>query len=213
MIVQGNRDQQGFTLIELLIAMAVSAVVAVLAYQAVDQVVTVKESSESSIERFQKVQRAIWWMEQDFTQMAPRTISDELGGTLPAYLNRSGQDVELTRIAIFPSPYGVSGLVRVGYLLEGETLYRLVWPVLDRAPDTEPLRLPILDKVVSFGVNQLSADGQWLSVWPQQQEQTTLLPTLIEMRIEIEGLGEIRRLFPGVDGMPITTESDSADND
>ncbi len=195
--------QQGFTLIELLIAMTVAAVIAALSYQAVDQVVTTKQSSEENIERFQQVQRAIWWLEQDLTQLAPRAIKDGYGELLPAYQYTTGFGVEFTRIAVYPSPYGISGLVRVGYQLEGDVLYRVIWPVVDRAPDTQPIRLPVLDKVSFFEIRQLNNQNLWQLVWPDEQEQQiTDLPVLTEVRIELEDLGEIRRLFPGVDGMP-----------
>lgn len=193
--------QAGFTLIELLIAMTISAFIAVMSYLAINQVVTIKTSTEASVASFEKLQRTMWWLEQDFTQLAPRTIQDELGSTLPAYQASSFQGVEFSRIAVYPSPFGVSGLVRVGYKLEGTTLYRLIWPVLDRAPDTVPRKLAVLNNVESFSVRQLNNNNRWSNNWPLPGQSKIALPSLIEVNITIKDQGDIRRIFPGVAGL------------
>lgn len=195
------KTQAGFTLIELLIAMAISAVLALLSYQAVHEVTQVKLLSDSKNERFSALQRAIWWMEQDFSQMAPRPVLDGLGSMRPSYLASENQ-VELTRIATYPSPYGESGLVRVGYVLEGTTLYRLVWPVLDRAPDTQPQKWVLLEGVNRFEIRQRDQNNQWQRFWPKTElDETPMkkLPGLVEIRLNYEGVGLIRRLFVGTD--------------
>jgi len=194
--------QAGFTLIELLIAMAISAVIAVVAYQTVDLVVKVKTQADDSVNRFEQLQRGLRWMEQDFSQMAPRTIQDELGESLPAYQYSDYDGAQMTRIAIYPSPYGVAGLVRVGYRLEDEVLYRLVWKVVDRAPDSEADKLPILTGVTAFSVRQLNQKNAWQADWPEFEQAKTDLPRMTEITIELDGMGTVRRLFSGVDGLP-----------
>jgi general secretion pathway protein J len=202
--------QAGFTLMELLIAMSISAIIAVMAYQSVNEVTAVKLNTEKDVEAFEKLQRAIWWLEQDLTQLAPRAILDELGTELAAYQARYQQGVEFTRIAVYPSPYGVSGLVRIGYQLDNNTLYRIIWPVLDRAPDTQPKRLAILNKVESFHVKQLDENNTWQDEWPPLNTTKIALPKLIEIIIKIEKEGEIRRIFPGVEGL---LESENTESD
>lgn len=197
-----KKPQAGFTLIELMIAMSISAILAVLSYQSISQVVAVKSATEQLVEDFSKLQRVIWWIEQDLTQLSPRAIQDELGGSLPAY-QAQGQGVEMTRIAVYPSPHGISGLVRVGYQLEDETLYRIIWPVLDRAPDTEPRRMAVLKNVESFSIRQLNDKNSWQDSWPIGEQSNTSLPKLIEMTLSLKGQGKIRRIFPGVDGLPV----------
>lgn len=194
------KNQAGFTLIELLVAMSISAIIAVLAYQAVAEVTQVTQHTDEQTSRFSALQRAIWWMEQDFSQIAPRTVQDELGSSLPAYWVQPGR-IELTRIALFPSPYGVSGLVRVGYGVEDKILYRLVWPVLDRAPNTEPQKIAVLSGVSQFEVRQLNAQKTWQANWPDGEQAATELPGLVEIRLNYEGFGDVRRLILGVDGI------------
>jgi len=201
-----TEKQAGFTLIELLIAVAIASVIAVLSYQAIHQGVLVKENADESVERFEAVQRTLWWMEQDFTQMAPRTVQDVLGSPLPAFQLSYDYGAEMTRIAVYPSPYGIAGLARIGYVLEDGVLYRQVWPVIDRAPDSEVERLPVWSDVARFEVRVLNADNQWQEIWPEADQPLTDLPRLIEVTLMLEDMGQIRRLFPGVDGLPGASE-------
>jgi len=198
-----RHHQAGFTLIELLVAMAISAILAVLSYQAVNEVTQVKSRLEANNERFSALQRALWWMEQDFSQMTPRPVLDSLGSVLPSY-QMQDQQVSLTRIATYPSPYGESGLVRVGYRLEGEVLYRVVWPVLDRAPDTQVQQWELLDGVTAFQIHQMDEKQQWQSYWPPLRQESDgqtapKLPGLVEIVLEYDGVGQVRRLIRGAD--------------
>ncbi|MBF6057972.1 type II secretion system minor pseudopilin GspJ [Thiomicrorhabdus heinhorstiae] len=194
--------QSGFTLIELLIAIAISAVLAVVAYQSVQSVVKVEEGLDRHSERFQAIQRAFWWMQQDIVQAAPRPIGDGLGSNLPAMQYRSDLGLELSRVADFVTPNGSSGLLRVGYRLNNGTLYRLVWPVMDRAPDTEASQTTLLTGVTSFQVRFLNEQKQWQQVWPNESSEAAaanlyVLPLLTEVVVELEDLGRVRRLYQG----------------
>lgn len=201
-----EEKQRGFTLIELLIALAISAVIAVMAYQAITQVVSLQTRTEIHAEKFEALQRALWWMEQDVVQMAPRSARDGLGDFMPAFSYRQDLGLELTRIAQMPTPFGQKGLMRVGYVLEGDVLYRLVWPVVDRAPDTVPQRLALLQNVERFEVRLLNAAKQFVTVWPEEggSVETTqagvalTLPQLVEVHLKLENQAEFTRLFMGV---------------
>ncbi|MDX1795367.1 MAG: type II secretion system minor pseudopilin GspJ [Hydrogenovibrio sp.] len=198
MIHPSSAKQQGFTLIELLIAISISAVIAVLAYQSIYQATTVQDMTDDKIHDLDSLQRALWWMEQDFTQLAPRPIIDQQQRTLPALMLTQGQRIELSRIAIYPSPYAVAGLSRVGYYLQGQTLYRVVWPVIDRAPDTQPRTIAILNHVTAFGIRVLNHEKRWQLIWPDEKQTLDALPEMIEVVITIEGQGTVKRLFPGI---------------
>ena len=190
--------QQGFTLIELLVALGVSSVISVLAYQSINSMVNVKESVESHADESGKIQRIIWRMQQDLTQLAPRTIQDELGSVLPAFQYRQDTGLEFTRIAQFPTADSTGGLLRVGYQLQDGVLYRLTWPVLDRAQDTQPKRAKLFEKVTQFEVALLDQNKNWVNSWPADNQPQTDLPQLTQLTIESEDFGTITRLFMGV---------------
>ncbi|MGM0541592.1 MAG: type II secretion system minor pseudopilin GspJ [Pseudomonadota bacterium] len=191
--------QRGFTLIELLVALSISAVIAVLSYQSIDSVVRVQDSFFEHNDRMTEIQRAIWWLEQDIVQMAPRSVQDELGGRLPAFQYRPDLGLELTRLTAFPSPFASAGLMRVGYYLEDEQLYRLVWSAVDRAPDSEPQRLLLLDAVSQFSLRVLNQQNEWVDHWPSATDSMTDLPRLVEIVIELQDKGTLTKLIKGVD--------------
>lgn len=193
------KRQAGFTLIELLIAMMIAAVIAVMAYQAISQVVGVKTHTDESGAQFDALQKAIWWLEQDLVQLAPRTVLDELGDVLPAMWVQADLVAEWSRFAAYPTPYGQAGLLRVGYVLEGESLYRLVWPVMDRAQDTQPKKIKLLSNVETFELRLLNAENQWQSLWPAMDAPKAGLPKMIELTLSLKGMGQVRRLLTGVD--------------
>ncbi|VAW45533.1 hypothetical protein MNBD_GAMMA04-738 [hydrothermal vent metagenome] len=208
----GREKQQGFTLIELLIALAISAIISALAYQAIDGVVKAQTNVQSHAERMGEVQRAVWWMEQDLIQLVPRGVKDGFGSTLSAYEYRADLGLEFTRIAQLPTPRASGGLLRVGYQLKEETLYRLTWPVIDRSPDSKPRKVAILTGVKQFGVRLLNEKSQWVTSWPLEVDVPNLpigggenaapkkmpLPKITEVTLELDDLGVLTRLFMGV---------------
>ncbi len=205
--------QRGFTLIELLVALSISAVIAVLSYQSIDSVVRVQSSFFEHNDRMTAIQRAVWWLEQDVVQMAPRSVQDELGGRLPAFQYREDLGLELTRLAEFPTPFANAGLMRVGYYLDGEQLYRKVWPVVDRAADSEPVKLLLLDSVSQFSVRMLNQQNQWIENWPSTTDSLTSLPNLVEVVIELKDKGFLTKLIKGVDSAAFALAVDTVEAD
>ena len=99
----------------------------------------------------------------------------------------------------------------MAYQLEDETLYRLVWPVLDRAPDTQPTRTPILNGVERFEIRLLNKDDQFVDLWPNESQALSALPKLTEVRLQLLDMGEITRLFMGAE-MEVLPVSSSAED-
>jgi len=203
-----RKQQSGFTLIELLIAMSVSAVISVLAYQSIAAMVSTEQQVSAHQKTMQKQQRALWWIEQDIVQMTPRAINDGLNGVLPAMSFRSDMGLEFSRLAGFMTPNSRNGLLRVGYRFQDDTLYRLTWPVMDRAGDTEPTLMPILKSVSQVGWRFLDQSNQWQSSWPPLQNasnQTTfsvqVLPKAVEIQIQLVNGEKLKRLLRGTDGV------------
>jgi general secretion pathway protein J len=192
-----SKLQQGFTLIELLVALGVSAVIAVLAYQSINNMVNVKTTVDQHIDQTEKWQRTVWRIQQDLVQMAPRSIQDQLGSALPAFQYREDTGLEFTSIAQYPTLNANGGLVRVGYQLEDNTLFRLTWQVLDRAQDTEVQKVALLKGVNQFEVALLNKDNKWLQNWPAAGQDSDMLPRATRVNIEHQEFGTISRIFMG----------------
>ncbi len=189
-----ERRLQGFTLLELLVAVSVFSVLAMMAYGGLSQLALTEERLADQDQRLRVLQLTVFRIEQDLRQLVSRSTRSAYGGREPAISLHSGV-VEFTRGGALPLPGSAgSHLQRVGYVLDGQELQRLQWPVLDRAPDSIPSRYQVLDEVSLFQVRVLDDGGKWRRIWPQQEADLERLPQALEFTIETADLGRVRRL-------------------
>jgi general secretion pathway protein J len=193
---------RGFTLLELLVAMAIFAIVGALALTGYTQLQRQSEIVELRLARTRDVQRTVQMLASDIEQIEPRPIREPIGETVlpavsagndPAYL------VALTR-AGHSNTAGVQRptVQRVGYRLENGELWRDTWPVLDRTMSVEPVRRKMLTGVRSMTLRYMDLSRNWVDRWPASQtpdpSQARTRPAAVEVVIELEDWGEIRRL-------------------
>lgn len=197
--------QSGFTLFELLVAVAIFGIVSYMATTGLMQVMNAREHTGNVEKRLAAIQITFLHLERDLQQVVKRpirngygTVEGELiGDELADYrlsLTRGGRQI--------PKRVTKSKLQRVSYLLEDEILYRVSWPVLDQAQDTEPRRTEILNEVENVEVRFLGADDEWENSWDsaatpigQQGAAAIGLPRAVAVRITLKDYGEINRMF------------------
>ena len=201
--VNRNARQWGFTLLELLIAITVFSILSTIAYTGLKAVLDTEAQTRGHIERLAQLQVGLSLIQRDIEQAAVREIRDEFGDTQPALLSGSfsGMLVEFTRHGR-PNPMDLqrSNLQRVGYLMEDESLYRVSWTSLDRAQDSQPRRSLLLDKIKSIEISYYDDQMKRTPEWPRRSGPTDAdpaypLPRAMELNLETEKLGRIRRLF------------------
>ena len=194
----------GFTLLELLVAMAIFAILGTLALSGYTELQRQSEYAEQRLERLREVQRAMQAIGQDLAQIEPRPIREPLGESLiPAVLATDSIEygLQFTR-AGWSNTAGLARptLQRVGYRLDGEGLWRDHWPVLDRTLVTEPTRVKLLGKVRSVRFRFMNAAREWVDRWPVSDGTNLagserLRPAAVEIVLELEDWGEIRRVI------------------
>ncbi len=204
----------GFTLVEVLIALAITAVVATLAYGSLSAVITAVESGRANAERIYEVNRAFTILSRDMRQFVARPVRDEFGELEPSMTGGPAARflLSLTRAGWHNSTQlPRSNLQRVNYVWEEDTLWRESYPVLDRAGDTEPARVRLLDDVelvelrflgsleeVNAGRGSDLDSRSWSENWIADTSQPGVelpVPLAVELTVQLTDWGELRRLY------------------
>lgn len=78
---------RGFTLIELLVALFITAIIFAMGYGAINQALEDQKSLQAQQARLTAVQNAMRVLVQDFTQLTPRPVRDQIGdNSLPCLI-------------------------------------------------------------------------------------------------------------------------------
>ena len=186
----------GFTLIEMLVALAIFAVIGVMSNQLLMQVIDLGERTEARGERLVETQRAIEILRRDIQQLAYRDVRDELGESRPGFeINEFGL-MQLTRRG-WANPLGHhrSELQRVAYARVEDTLFRLYWPVLDRARESPPIRQLLLNDVTDMELLAIDAEGVEHRFWPSEGDAKGNRLAAVVVRMTLPPYGNVERLW------------------
>lgn len=200
-----TRPQKGFSLLELLVAVAVFAAVSAVAYGGLSSVLQARQQTERHARQLQELQQALGMLQRDLSQALARPVRDPFGDQLPAFYQQQGGYLLAFTRAGRPNLLGrqQSELRRIAYALEEEKLVRYLWPVLDAPQGLEPYAVPLLEGVIEAELRFLDDERQWHENWPpadrQLEPQAVPLPLAVELTLELEKWGEIRRLIPLVE--------------
>lgn len=200
--MRGKRVR-GFTLLELLVALAVFAMVSLMAYSGLHTVLQNKQVTEQRAERIQQLQSAMLMLERDLSQIALlREIRDDYGdrqGSLRT-ADFGAITLEFTRAGWRnPTRMARSTLQRTAYGIDEEVLKRFSWTVLDRTQESIPNEVVLLAGVRKMRLRYMDEGGGWHEQWPPAglaQTGAKPFPRALEVTLELEDMGSIRRLFP-----------------
>ena len=197
------RVQKAFTLIEVLVAFAIFGILAAFAYGALNQTLLSAEMLGERMDRLQAIQKSIRYLSQDFLQLAPRPVRQELGDSFDPALQTDFSSefaLELTHGG-WSNPVALprGTLQRSAYRLEDDELVRYYWTVLDRTLSNEAIGVTILDGVESLLFRYLLDSGDWIEQWPPPTLPGPLglrqRPRAVEIVLTLQDEGEIRRII------------------
>jgi general secretion pathway protein J len=192
----------GFTLLEVLIAVAIFVIVGALAMGGYNELVKQSDIVESSNKRSRQVQSAIQRLVQDFATLEPRPVREPLGESFRPALRADARSEELAELTHsgWSNPAGMprSTLQRVIYRVEDKKLVREYWYVLDRTMSGEPASAVVLNNVERATFRFLDNNRRWHEQWPpigySAPDVLRLRPIAVEITLELEDWGEIKRL-------------------
>ena len=215
---------RGFTLLELLVVILIFGVFSIMAYGGLSSVLGTRRHIEESLARTAEYQKAYVRLREDFVNGAARTVRDSNGQALPAFIyDNTNKRLEFTRggwsnPALLPR----ATLERVSYFLDDSQsdnfrLIRRSWRMLDRASQTDPVDLSLLEHVEQVRWRFLDSRYAWQDLWPANNTTLSssgsnaaaiLPPVAAELTLRTRDWGEIRLLFRfGADGMSGTGSS------
>lgn len=186
-------------------AITITAFVALLAYNGLSASISAAQTHEQHMQQLAAIQLPLTVLERDIRHIVNRPIKDENGQTIAGLSGGALNDylLTLTRRG-WDNPRGLARgeLQRVRYHLNDEGLWRESWPVLDRLTEdggqqrilllagVQTIELAFLDDQ-STGASSSPIGGEWVELWSQPKR----LPLAIQIKIEIEKFGEVRRVF------------------
>lgn len=212
---QQSKAQAGFTLVEVLIALAITAFISAIAYSSLSTALDAVESTRATAQRTYELNRAWMIISRDLRQFVARPVRDEFGQVEPALVGGVAARFPLsfTRGG-WHNPNGNprSNLQRVNYRLEDGALWRDAYTVLDRAPDSEPRQVMLLDDVDALelvflgGLGDVQTEGRgiaidtrdWQGSWVADTgapDSELLPPVALEFRLQLDDLDEMRRMY------------------
>lgn len=193
--------QRGFTLIELLVASAIFVVISAISYSGWYEIQQLKIGTEQRSQRLDELQRAWYWIAEDFEQTINRPVRDRLGTIHPAIQadQTNVSLIEFTRAGWVNPAAGIvpnrSTLQRVAYALEEQKLYRYHWYHLDRFDTDSKKRRLLISDVKAFSIRYMDFENIWRDNLPAQSLNSSPLPIAVELTVELGDLGKIRRVF------------------
>jgi len=140
------------------------------------------------------VQMSLALFQRDIMQLSPRDVRDAFGDKESAIALINGRELVFTRNGNFSSlKLDQAELLRVSYSLRDEQFIRSHWRHLDITQGDRPLSASLLSNVTNLQIRVLDQNNLWHLDWPISNNAKI---RAVELTIELEGWGEIRRLFP-----------------
>lgn len=185
--------QQGFTLLEILIALAIFAIMSMMAYAGLASVLDAREATKPRSAQMAQLQATWYLFNEDLSQVINRPIRDELGSPEASFGSGRGNEILVFTRSV-PSWFSnvtPKNLQRVSYRFENGALYRQVWALPDRTPQTHYRR----KKLIAAEQVAVRYYDEKLQDWLAFTDGKGGIPKALEITISLADFGFIRHLF------------------
>ena len=181
------------TLLELMVVVAIFSIMSAAAYSSLQSSLKTEENFNAAMRELEAVQMSLTLLQRDIMQISPRAVRDIFGDNEPAVILYDGRELTFTRGGNFSSlKLDQTELTRVVYSLQDDQLIRSSWRRLDSIQGERPLRASVLSGVKDLQIRVLDQSNNWRLDWPLSGNANI---RAVEITLELEEWGEIRRLF------------------
>jgi general secretion pathway protein J len=162
-----------------------------LTWRATAQMIDTQTRVSTEIERWRSIARAVHQIELEILQIAAPALpaTSTVSPALALLRSADGGDSELRLIALGGEGEGAR---RVGFRFSHARLEWLIWP--DREALGEPEIFPLLNHVAAVRWHFI-ADDVRNDQWPLEGAKGDVLPSAIELELDLPDAGTITRLF------------------
>ncbi|MCF6263684.1 MAG: type II secretion system minor pseudopilin GspJ [Xanthomonadales bacterium] len=188
----------GFTLLELLVALSIFSLIVTAGYTGLNSLNRALQLQREASSQLADIQWAVSRMERDLIQVVNRSLRTE-NTLLPAFSGDSRQLrlVTLSGNSLLQQP--LSEERPIHWQWQQPLLSRRAWSLPDRLSSNPPMaHSRLLENVELVDFRYRDDKGNWRSQWNSTQ-QGRRLPDAVQLRLQIRGFGEIRRVveLPG----------------
>jgi general secretion pathway protein J len=179
-----------------MVALAIFALISVAGVTLLRSGSDTQIAVKNRLEDLSRTSRLANAMESDLAQAVARPVRDPAGQPVPAF-TEADATVPNALFGFVRAGWSNfdeaprAGLQRVAYVLEGKSLKRVGWPMLDGAQPDEAATL--IESVRSAEIRFRDDAGEWRSDW--SAEDADALPRALELLLTVEGKPEQRMLF------------------
>ena len=184
----------------MVVAVAIFAFMGVMAFGGLNSMMRSGEVTSETSNRLGEIQFAVTYLARDWMQLSPRKIRNRFGDNEDQLIldeeglrfTRSGWDNLLSQPR--------STLQRVQYRFEENRLIRRHWRNLDQGISEEPIDAVLLNGVDSLRFRLRSAEEELIENWPFEGGIAPGKPVVLEVVIDVAGIGEVTRVLEVPDG-------------
>jgi general secretion pathway protein J len=193
-IMQINRHS-GFTLLEILVALFVFTILSMMMTGALRSVINTQSGTERSAARIRDLQIALVRMSRDVEQIVNRPVRNANGSEASAFFG-TPKGFAFTHGGLAGSGQRHQVLQRTQYSYNQRGLWRLVWDVLDQAPNSpKPSQREVLANVNAAKFEYLDDKHAAHGEWPVSGSSSQPLPRAVRITLTITDWGTIRQTY------------------
>jgi type II secretion system protein J len=192
---RGTGSEAGFTLIEVMVSLMIFGMIAAAGVAILSFSVKAQSVTGAKLDDLSALTRTMSILSADLAQASNRPARDEAGTSVPAFVGESGSGLTPMLRLVRAGWSNIDGAPRssmqkVAYRVDGGTLQRIAYPMIDGA---QPLRPAALLTKVRLITLRYRIAGAWSDRWDGASGRP--LPDAMELTVQRYDGTQFRQMF------------------